>query len=96
MFFLIQENLREIEELTKQNDQLKRLQTRCNELSMEKIQYEKRIEEISKHPIMTCVNLQTVNNSFPSPPIIIIFFFRIQLMMIRKSNKSKMNSMIIN
>jgi predicted nuclease with TOPRIM domain len=70
-----QEPQPEIEELTKQNiqltteltqvsDQLKLLQTQYNEreqfYSTEKIQYEKRIQEISKHPITACVKLQTV------------------------------------
>ena len=61
--FLLQEIPQEIEEL---NDQLKRLQTHCNERerihSHERTQYEQRIAEVSKRPIMTCVNLQTVNS----------------------------------
>jgi len=52
-------------ELTQISDQLKLLQTQYNEreqfYSIEKIQYEKHIKEISKRPIMTCVKLQTVN-----------------------------------
>jgi len=70
-----QEPQQEIEELRKQNiqlateltrvsDQLKLLQTQYNEreqfYSTEKIQYEKRIQEISKRPITACVKLQTV------------------------------------
>lgn len=59
----------EIEKIKKENfqlnDQIKLLQKQFNEreqiYSNEKIQYEKRIKDFSKRPIMTCVKLQTVN-----------------------------------
>jgi len=75
-FSFFKEIQQEIEELTKQNiqltdeltqisDQFKSLQIHYNEreqfYSTEKIQYEKHIKEISKRPIMTSVQLQTVN-----------------------------------
>ncbi len=63
---LTKQNLRLADELTQISDQLKLFQTHHNEreqfYSTEKIQYEKHIKEISKHPTMTSVKLQTVNS----------------------------------
>ena len=64
---LTTQNIQLVDELTRVSDQLKALESHHNEreqfYSTEKIQYEKHIKEISKRPIMTCVQLQTVSYS---------------------------------
>jgi hypothetical protein len=81
---------------------LKALQIHSNEreqfYSTEKIQYEKDLKEISKQPLMTSIQIQTVNYLI----FVLIYsksivsFQRILLMMIEKVNNYKMNLMIIN
>ncbi len=81
---------------------MKALQIHSNEreqfYSTEKIQYEKDLKEISKQPLMTSIQIQTVNYLI----FVLIYsksivsFQRILLMMIEKVNNYKMNLMIIN
>lgn len=112
LLYHFQEINNEIEELTKQNNQLvneltqlsnqlKVLQIYSNEreqfYSTEKIQYEKHITELSKRPLMNSIQLQTVNYLKFLQNNSFFFISRILLMMmIKKLNNYKMNLMIIN
>ena len=62
---LTKQNIQLVDELSRITEQFKLLQIDSNKreqfYSTEKIQYEERIKEISKHPIMTSIKLQTVN-----------------------------------